>query len=155
VEEETMRSWFRHAALMLALLAGAALAVAQESAGTDHTVGIATPPAGAPVDDDTTGSTGTVGVGHGNILPLSDEQQGWIFLGVINLPDVPEATVSALEATAALPGSVELQELPAIVTQRIPLVGNYKFVKLEDRILLVDPANREVVAEIPRFKLVN
>lgn len=150
-----MRSWFHHAALILALLAGTTLAVAQENATTDHTVGIAMPPAGATADDDPTGSLGTVGVGHGKILPLTDEQRGWIFLGVINLPDVPEAAISAPEATAALPGSVELQDLPAIVTQKIPLVGNYKFVKLEDRILLVDPANREVVAEIPRFKLVN
>jgi len=150
-----MRSWFRHGALMLALLAGATLAAAQESATTDHTVGIATPPAGATADDDTTGSIGTVGVGHREILPLSDEQRGWIFLGVINLPDVPEAAVSPPEVTAALPGSVELQELPAIVTRKIPLVGNYKFVKLADRILLVDPANRAVVAEIPRFKLLD
>ena len=47
------------------------------------------------------------------------------------------------------------QPLPEIVTRRIPLVGNYKFVKFDDRILLVDPDNREVVAQIPRYKLAN
>ena len=51
--------------------------------------------------------------------------------------------------------SVDLQDLPPIVTRRIPLVGGYKFVKLEDRILLVDPADRAVVAQIPRYKLIN
>lgn len=155
-----MRSWFRHGALMLALIGGATLARAQESATTDHmaipdsTVGAATPSPGA-MDDDMTGSIGSVGVGHREILPLSDEQRGWIFMGVINLPEVPEAVLSPQEAAAEVPSSVELRELPAIVTRRIPLVGGYKFVKLEDRILLVDPANRGVVAQIPRYKLVN
>ena len=155
-----MRSWFRHGALMLALVAGATLAAAQESATTDHTatpdstVDAAVPSAGA-TDDDMTGSIGTVGIGHREILPLSDEQRGWIFMGVINLPEVPEAAISPQEAAAEVPNSVELRELPPIVTRRIPLVGGYKFVKLEDRILLVDPANREVVAQIPRYKLVN
>jgi len=136
LEERTMRSWYRNGALMLALLAGVTLVSAM-------------------AEDDATGSIGTVGVGHGASLPLSDEQRGWIFLAVINLPDVPEAAISAVEVSAALPDSVELQALPEIVTRRIPLVGNYKFVKLEDRILLVDPDNREVAAQIARYKLLN
>jgi hypothetical protein len=55
---------------------------------------------------------------------------------------------------SGLSDAVVLQDLPAMVTRKIPLVGNYKFVKLEDRILLVNPDSREVVAEIPRYKLV-
>ncbi len=149
-----MRSWFRHGVVALALVAGTTLAAA-ESATTDHTaIGDQTVGAAVP-DDDMTGSLGTVGIGHREILPLSDEQRGWIFMGVINLPEVPDAAISPQEAAAELPDSVELRELPPIVTRRIPLVGGYKFVKLEDRILLVDPANREVVAQIPRYKLVN
>jgi hypothetical protein len=147
-----MRSWLHHGALMLALLAGATLAVAQESA--NHTVGASTSQAGV-TEEDMTGSIGTVGVGHREIMPLSDEQRGWIFMGVINLPEVPDAAISPQEAAAELPDSVELRPLPPIVTRRIPLVGGFKFVKLEDRILLVDPDNREVVAQIPRYKLIN
>jgi hypothetical protein len=153
-----MRSWFRHGAVMVALVASATFAAAQERATTDRT---ATPDSTVGVsssgvaDDDTTGSLGTVGIGHGETLPLSDEQRGWIFMGVINLPEVPDAAVSPQEAAAEVPNSVELRDLPAIVTRRIPLVGAYKFVKLEDRILLVDPTNREVVAQIPRYKLIN
>jgi hypothetical protein len=149
-----MRSWFREGALMLTL-AGATLAVAQGNATTDRASGTPAPPASVMTAADATGSISTVGVGHQESLPLSDEQRGWIFLGVINLPDVPEAAISAPEISAALPDSVELQALPEIVTRRIPLVGNYKFVKLEDRILLVDPDNREVVAQIARYKLLN
>jgi hypothetical protein len=154
LEDEEMRSWIRPGVLMLGLVAGVSLAGAQESATTDQTVGVAGPSSSAP-DTDTTGSLGTVGIGHHEILPLSDEQRGWIFMGVINIPDVPDAPITAQEAVNDLPPSVDLQELPPIVTRRIPLVGAYKFVKLDDRILLVDPADRAVVAQIPRYKLIN
>jgi hypothetical protein len=147
-----MRSWIRHGAIALVLLAGTGLAAAQDSAATGQGVENVAP-YDAIAEDDTTGSIGTVGLGHPEILPLSDEQRGWIFLGVINLPDVPDVDVTAPLATA-LSDAVMLQELPAMVTRRIPLVGNYKFVKLEDRILLVNPDSREVVAEIARYKLV-
>ena len=40
-------------------------------------------------------SIGTVGIGSREALPLSDEQRSWIFLGVMNLPDVPEVAVPA------------------------------------------------------------
>jgi len=36
----------------------------------------------------------------------------------------------------------------------VPLVEGYKFVKLDDRILLVHPNTRIVVAWMPRYKLV-
>jgi hypothetical protein len=154
LEDEEMRSWIRPGVLMLGLVAGVSLAGAQESATTDQAVGVAGPSSDA-TDNDTTGSLGTVGIGHHEILPLSDEQRGWIFMGVINIPDVPDAPITAQEAAADLPASVDLQDLPPIVTRRIPLVGAYKFVKLDDRILLVDPADRAVVAQIPRYKLIN
>jgi|tagenome__1003787_1003787.scaffolds.fasta_scaffold20022044_2 hypothetical protein len=149
-----MRSWIRAGVPMLALVAGVSLARAQESATTDRTVGVAGPSSSA-TDTDTTGSLGTVGIGRHEMLPLSDEQRGWIFMGVINIPDVPDAPITAQEAAADLPPSVDLQELPPIVTRRIPLVGGYKFVKLDDRILLVDPDDRAIVAQIPRYKLIN
>jgi hypothetical protein len=62
--------------------------------------------------------------------------------------------VPAPETVTAMPSSVPLQELPASVTQEIPLVQGYKFVKLDDRILLVSPVDRVVVAEMPRYHTV-
>jgi hypothetical protein len=101
--------------------------------------------------DDVTGSIGTVGIGARETLALDLEQLSWIFLGVINLPDVPE--VELAHRTDALPASVALQSLPAMVTRKVPQVKDYKFVKLEDRILLVRPDSRTVVAQSPRYKL--
>jgi len=152
MEETTMRSWFRYGAMIVTVLAGTTLAYAQDATSTSPTEN--GPPAAA-ADDDSTGSISTVGVGNRASLPLSDEQRSWIFLGVMNLPNAPEVAVPVAETPAEVPESVELQPLPEMVTRRIPLVGSYKFVKLDDRILLVDPDNREVVAQLPRYKLMD
>jgi hypothetical protein len=71
-----------------------------------------------------------------------------------DVPDVewPEST-SLIGLPTVLPDSVELQDLPAMVTRKIPLVRHHKFVKLDDRILVVRPVDRVVVAEIPRYRL--
>ncbi len=108
--------------------------------------------------DDITGSIvpGTVGSGglaaSARNLPLTDEQRGHIFDGIMKLPDAPVAKLPALAAATAVPSSVPLQELPVSVTREIPIVEGYKFVKLDDRILLVSPVDRSVVAEMPRYR---
>jgi hypothetical protein len=94
--------------------------------------------------------TGSIG---GRRLPLSEEQRGHIFDGIMRQRDVPVADVPVPAPSTALPRDVPLQELPASVTHDIPMVQGYKFVKLDDRILLVDPARRAVVAMIPRYRL--
>jgi hypothetical protein len=101
---------------------------------------------------DITGGIGTTVGARG--LPLSDEQRGHIFDGIMKLRDAPVAQVPEPEAATALPSSVALQELPAGVTRDIPMVQGYKFVKLDDRILLVSPVDRLVVAEMPRYRTV-
>ena len=87
-------------------------------------------------------------------MPLTDEQRGHIFDGIMKLRDAPVADVPAPETVTAMPGSVALQELPTSVIEEIPLVQGYKFVKLDDRILLVRPRDRSVVAEMPRYHTV-
>ena len=98
---------------------------------------------------DVTGS-----IGGSRTLPLTDEQRGHIFDGIMKLRDAPVADVPAPETVTAMPGSVALQELPTSVIEEIPLVQGYKFVKLDDRILLVRPRDRSVVAEMPRYHTV-
>jgi hypothetical protein len=103
-------------------------------------------------EGDITGSIG--GSKRARSLPLTDEQRGHIFDGIMRLRNAPVADVPAPAAASALPNSVALQELPASVTREIPVVQGYKFVKLDDRILLVSPRDRLVVAEMPRYKTV-
>jgi hypothetical protein len=102
---------------------------------------------------DFAGTTGTIGgAGGARDLPLSDEQRGHIFDGIMKLHDAPVASLPA--TTTALPRSVALQDLPASVTSDLPIVQGYKFVKLDDRILLVRPADRSVVAVMPRYHII-
>ncbi len=142
-----MRPSLRHAAIVFALLAGVGVAATQDgTVGT--TDGLATPPAAS----DVTGSLGpTIADRPSNHLPLSDEQLSRVHDGVMRA-GVPTAKVAEPDA-AAVPGHVTLQQLPDPVTREIPLLKGYSFVKLDDRILVVSPATRLVVAEIPRYQL--
>jgi Protein of unknown function (DUF1236) len=101
--------------------------------------------------DETTGSVGGSRRASAG-LALSDEQRGRIYEGVMRA-DAPVAHAPAPAVADALPSGVPLQDLPAGVTREIPLVGGHKFVKFDDRIVVVDPKSRVVVAMIPRYKL--
>jgi hypothetical protein len=103
--------------------------------------------------DETTGSVARPGKRVGAELALSDEQRGRIYEGVMRIADAPVAAAPAPALADALPSGVAMQDLPASVTREIPLVRGHKFVKFDDRIVVVDPASRLVVAMIPRYKL--
>ena len=137
-----MRSLFHSAALACGLAVVAAVVVGSIGFRTIEPWRIAD-------DGDVTGSIGDAGG-----LPLSEEHRGHIFDGIMKMRDAPVADVAEPEVSRALPRSVELQELPANVTQDVPVVQGYKFVKLDDRILLVSPLDRVVVAELPRYRLI-
>jgi hypothetical protein len=92
--------------------------------------------------------------GRQPMAPLSDEERAQVFDGVMRMPDVPVADVEPPEEAAPVPVAAELQDLPIGVAQQIPRIEGYKFVKLDDRVLLVHPRSRKVVAEMPRYKLV-
>jgi hypothetical protein len=151
-----MRSAIRVSALLLLFGGCLGLVTAQQRAAvSDETVGLGTTYAAIVDDYDIeTEVTGSINLAAGPRLSLSDEQRGLIFLGVINLPDVPELAMRAPQPGVPLAQTVELHEIPAMVTRRIPEVGGYKFVKLEDRILLVSAETRQVETMIPRYKLV-
>src|SRR6266446_4252636 len=103
--------------------------------------------------DETTGSVARPGRRAGAELALSDEQRGRIYEGVMRIADAPVAAAPAPALADALPSGVPLQDLPASVTREIPLVRGHKFVKFDDRIVVVDPARRMVVAMSSRYKL--
>ena len=135
----------RRGAIMMALAACVALAVAD-----NRYRGIADQDAWAM--DETTGSSPRDKHAPAE-LALSDEQRGRIYDGVMGIADAPVAQVQAPTVADALPAGVPMQDLPAAVTRDIPLVQGHKFVKFDDRIVVIEPASRLVVAMIPRYKL--
>jgi Protein of unknown function (DUF1236) len=137
----------RRSAVMITLVVCIGIATAQKgyrgAGGTD-----------ASAMDETTGSVSSPGAKRAAAeLALSDEQRGRIYEGVMRIADAPVAQAPAPAVADALPGEVPMQDLPASVTREIPLVQGHKFVKFDDRIVVVNPASRLVVAMIPRYKL--
>ena len=87
------------------------------------------------------------------IPEFNDEERGRIFDGVMRISDAPVTDMAAPEVADPLPEEVPMQELPPDLVGEIPLVRGHKFVKFDDRILVVSSASRLVVAMIPRYKL--
>jgi hypothetical protein len=145
-----MRSSLRRAALMFGLSGlclGAAIVLAT-SRITSRTGDVFT-----AADRNSSDVTGSIAGPASTLrLPLTDEQRGHIFDGIMRIHDAPVEDMPAPAAASALPSSVALQELPSSVTRDVPMVEGYKFVKLDDRILLVSPVDRLVVAEMPRYR---
>ena len=103
-------------------------------------------------DDSLYETTGSIGGVNRAILPLSEQQREHIHQGLMRFPD---ATRTGKQAPVMGQGPREqpLQDLPAKSHAEIPPLHGHKFLKLSDRILVVDPTSRAVVAMIPRYRL--
>ena len=147
-----MRSFFRNGIATIAV-AGSVALFAAEAFQQFPTLGHRSMSDGAEdAADETTGSVGAASILRGR-LPLTEEQRERIYRGVMRFPDAVRRDARAPELADKLSSDALLQDLPASVTEEIPLLHAHKFVKLDDRILLVDPASRAVVAMIPRYRL--
>jgi hypothetical protein len=98
-------------------------------------------------------SNTTVDSAKSAVPEFSDEERGRIFDGVMRISDAPVTEMVAPEVADSLPEEVPMQDLPSDIIREIPLVRGHKFVKFDDRILVVSSASRLVVAMIPRYKL--
>jgi hypothetical protein len=138
-----MRPWsiLAKASLAITVSVAAALAVGISSIRTS--------------DDDamTTGSLHPTPKDMRPTVPLSEEQRGRIHAVIIR-QNVPIADLPHADDATTVPGSIAMHDLPKTLVDAMPLVKGYKFVKLDDRILLVNPADRAVAAQIPRYRLV-
>jgi hypothetical protein len=105
-----------------------------------------------PAMKETTGSIGDSQRATAE-LALSQEERGRLYEGIMRIADAWVANVPAPAVADALPSGVPLHDLPAGMAQEIPQVKGHKFVKFDDRIVVVDPKSRVVVAMIPRYKL--
>ena len=76
-----------------------------------------------------------------------------VFVSLTGSCVTPVTEMVAPEVADSLPEEVPMQELPTDIIHEIPLVRGHKFVKFDDRILVVSSTSRLVVAMIPRYKL--
>lgn len=78
-------------------------------------------------------------------LPLTDDQRQRIRDAVSKAP----VTNADVRSADLLPGGIEVRALPDQLTAEIPAALNLGYVRASGRILLVSPASRIVVGEIP------
>ena len=82
-------------------------------------------------------------------FPLTDEQKKLIARSVASVPKTAtNADLSKLHVAMFLPIDTQIQEFSGELIQQFPPAGRYKYIKIDDRILIVDPPNRTVVGEI-------
>jgi hypothetical protein len=82
-------------------------------------------------------------------FPLTDEQKRLIAKSVAAAPKAPpSAGLANTHVATFLPIGTPIQEFSGEAIQQFPPLGRYKYVKLDDRVLIVDPPNRTVVGEI-------
>lgn len=66
-------------------------------------------------------------------------------------PDFPETPMRLrLALGAEISGDIELYEFPVVVLDRLPQLGNYRFLVAADQIVIVDPRDRSIALVIDR-----
>jgi hypothetical protein len=120
---------FRHAAIVAALLASASAAGAQTTVITREPVGSRTVVRTEP-------------------LQLTPVQRQTIYRTIVRERVVPAQPTVEYRVGARIPESVQLYTLPQEVAVEVPTIRAYKYMVVNNRVVLIDPATSEVVAEV-------
>jgi hypothetical protein len=80
-------------------------------------------------------------------LDLSQQQKQAIDRGLNSEPTQSSAAAQQAQVGSKVPGSVATHPMPSNVEEQVPATKNYLFVKLPDRLLIIDPDD-QVIAEI-------
>jgi hypothetical protein len=75
---------------------------------------------------------------------LTANQQQAVSQGLASSPSQPAPSGEQPQVGNKLPDSMSAQSMPGNVSDQVPETGNLLFVKLPDRILLIDPDNKLV-----------
>lgn len=116
---------FRHAAMILALSAAATTASAQTTIITrEPQTSVVTQP-----------------------IELTPAQRTTIYRTIVRERAAPPAGVD-VRLGARVPEAVRLQAVPEAIAVEVPAIRSYRYMVVNNRVLLVDPATSTVVAEI-------
>ena len=83
-------------------------------------------------------------------FPLTDEQKKLIAKSIADAPPSgPAANLADVRVTSFLPEPTPvLSDFSLDVMNQIPAAKNYKYVKADKRVLIIDPPNGTVVGEL-------
>ncbi|MCS3928974.1 hypothetical protein M2175_004005 [Bradyrhizobium elkanii] len=79
---------------------------------------------------------------------LSANQQQTVSQGLASSPSQPAPSGEQPQVGSKLPDSMSAQSMPSNVADQVPETRNLLFVKLPDRIVLIDPDNKLVTQTV-------
>jgi len=121
-------TYLRHAAIATALLAGFGSASAQTTVITRE-----------PVETQTVVTT--------RPLELTPVERQTIYRTIVREPVETAPPTVEYRIGTGVPDGVRLYEVPREVAVEVPAVRRYKYMHVNGRVVLVDPATSEVVAD--------
>jgi len=122
-------TYFRHAAIVAAALAGATTASAQTTIITRE-----------PAESRTVVTT--------EPLELTPVQRRTIYRTIVRERVAPAEPPIEYRVAARVPDSVRLYSVPQEVAVEVPAIRSYKYMVVNNRVVLVDPATSQVVEEV-------
>jgi hypothetical protein len=122
-------TYFRHAAIAAALLAGVG------SAGAQTTVIMRAPAETRAV------------VTAEPVVQLTPVQRHRIYRAIRHERSLAVAPIVEYRVGTRVPGTAQLYALPQQVAVEVPAIRTYKYMMVNDRVVLVDPVTSEVVAD--------
>ena len=122
-------TYFRHAAIVAAVVAGATTVSAQTTIITRE-----------PVEPRTVVTT--------EPLELTPVQRRTIYRTIVREGVAPAEPTIEYRVGARLPDSVRLYSVPQEVAVEVPAIRSYKYMVVNNRVVLVDPATSQVVEEV-------
>lgn len=78
---------------------------------------------------------------------LNDADKKMIMEGVANAPNA-DGKINNAKVAELLPPGIESVSFPAEVTQKLPMAGRYSYVKADNRVLVIEPNLKIIVAEL-------
>lgn len=119
-----------NAAIAVALIAGASTASAQTTVITRE-----------PVESRTVVTTTEP-------LQLTPVQRRTVYRTIVRERVAPAQPTVAYRVGTRIPENVRLYSVPQEVAVEVPAIRPYKYMVVNDRVVLIDPATSEVVAEL-------
>lgn len=122
-------TYLRHAAILSVLAAGTTAASAQTTVITRE-----------PVESQTVVTT--------EPLQLTPVQRRTIYRTIVRDRVVPAEPTIEYRVGARVPDSVRLYSVPREVAIKVPTIRSYKYMVVNNRVVLVDPATSQVIEEV-------
>ena len=122
-------TYFRHAAIVAAVIAGATAASAQTTVITRE-----------PVESRTVVTT--------EPLELTPVQRRTIYRTIVRERMAPAEPTIEYRVGARVPDRVQLYSVPQEVAVEVPAIRSYKYMVVNNRVVLVDPVTSQVVDEV-------